>query len=69
MQKEDEAGKTKGLVQKNYTRILEEKRKNKVVEKLDEPHKPKTDTIVAIGYADRQRKQTLEMVGKVKTEL
>ena len=27
------------------------------------------DTIVAIGYADRQRAQTLEMVGKVRTEL
>lgn len=27
------------------------------------------DTIVAIGYADRQRAKTLEMAGKVKTEL
>lgn len=27
------------------------------------------DTIVAIGYADRQREQTLRMVGKVRTEL
>ena len=27
------------------------------------------DTIVAIGYADRQREQTLQMVGKVKVEL
>lgn len=27
------------------------------------------DTIVAIGYAERQREQTLKMVGKVKTEL
>lgn len=53
----------------NYTRILDEKRKNKAEEKLDEPHKPKPDTIVAIGYADRQRQKTLEMVGKVKTEL
>lgn len=53
----------------NYTRILEEKRKNKVNDNLDEPHRIKPDTIVAIGYADRQRKQTLEMVGKVKTEL
>ena len=34
-----------------------------------EPHKPKPDTIVAIGYADRQRHQTLNMVGRVKPEL
>lgn len=34
-----------------------------------EPHKPKPDTIVAIGYADRQREQTLNMVGRVKVEL
>ena len=27
------------------------------------------DTIVAIGYADRQRAQTLAMAGKVNTEL
>lgn len=27
------------------------------------------DTIVAIGYADRQRAETLNMVGKVRTEL
>ena len=27
------------------------------------------DTIVAIGYADRQRAQTLKMVGKVKVTL
>ena len=29
----------------------------------------KPDTIVAIGYADRQREQTLAMAGKVKVEL
>lgn len=27
------------------------------------------DTIIAIGYADRQRAQTLKMVGKVKVTL
>ena len=30
---------------------------------------PKPDTIVAIGYADRQREKTLAMVGKIKVEL
>lgn len=34
-----------------------------------EANPPKPDTIVAIGYADRQREATLKMVGKVKTEL
>ena len=29
----------------------------------------KKDTIVAIGYADRQREKTLAMVGKVKVTL
>lgn len=27
------------------------------------------DTIIAIGYADRQMAQTLEMAGKIRTEL
>ena len=30
---------------------------------------PKQDTIVAIGYADRQRAETLRMVGRIKVEL
>ena len=34
-----------------------------------EQYTPKPDTIVAIGYADRQRAETLRMAGKVKTEL
>ena len=64
----------KAWYRENYTRVLEENRKYRkeikaVEQTLNEPHKPKPDTIVAIGYAERQRKQTLEMVGKVKTEL
>ena len=31
-----------------------------------EPHVRKPDTIIAIGYAERQMAQTLEMAGKVK---
>ena len=38
-------------------------------QRTPEPYQPKEDTIVAIGYADRQREQTLQMVGKVKVEL
>lgn len=29
----------------------------------------KKDTIVAIGYADRQKEATLKMAGRIKTEL
>lgn len=36
--------------------------------RAQEPQKKK-DTIVAIGYADRQRANTLAMVGKIKVEL
>ena len=36
---------------------------------IRESRKAKNDTIIAIGYADRQREQTLKMVGKVKVEL
>lgn len=34
-----------------------------------EEYTPKPDTIVAIGYAERQREATLKLVGRVKTEL
>ena len=56
----------------NYTRIREEKRKAAEVQeyvKIDEPHVPKPDTIVAIGYAERQMQQSLEMAGKIKLTL
>ena len=43
------------------------KEKRALIEKARTEVKP--DTIVAIGYADRQREQTLKMVGKVRTEL
>ena len=46
-------------------------RKRAYMQRKREPevHKPKPDTIIAIGYVDRQREQTLKMVGKVKVEL
>lgn len=34
-----------------------------------EEYKPKPDTIVAIGYAERQMAETLKMAGRVKKEL
>lgn len=38
-------------------------------ERTSEVNQPKPDTIIAIGYAERQREQTLKMVGRVKVEL
>jgi hypothetical protein len=34
-----------------------------------EEYTPKPDTIVAIGYAERQMEATLKLAGRVKTEL
>ena len=42
------------------------KREYMIQRRTPEPYKPKEDTIVAIGYAERQMAKTLEMVGKVK---
>lgn len=38
-------------------------------ERTSEAYQPKQDTIVAIGYADRQREATLKLAGKVRTDL
>ena len=46
-------------------RCMAKRRKEREMEK----HPPKKDTIVAIGYAERQREKTLAMAGKVRTEL
>ena len=60
--------------QENYSSALESRReyvrrvKEEEIE-ISKPHVRKEDTIVAIGYADRQMEQTLKMVGKVRTEL
>ena len=45
------------------------KKKREEARMIKERRKPKPDTIVAIGYADRQRAETLKMVGRVKVEL
>ena len=58
--------------EKNYARVLENNKRCMARRREEErlrQNPPKPDTIVAIGYADRQRKKTLEMVGKVKVEL
>lgn len=56
----------------HYASVLESNRKSMAkrrAEKYLAEHPPKEDTIVAIGYADRQRAATLRMAGKVRTEL
>ncbi len=56
----------------HYAALLETNRRSmakKRKERETEKRPPKPDTIVAIGYADRQRAETLKMVGRVKAEL
>ena len=38
-------------------------------QRTPEPYQPKPDTIVAIGYAERQMAETLRKAGRVNTEL
>lgn len=57
---------------KNYAAVLENNRRSMAKRRQkreQEEHPPKPDTIVAIGYAERQREVTLAMAGKVNTEL
>ena len=55
---------------RNYERVLANNRRS--MQRKREKRQAETekrDTIVAIGYADRQRAETLQMVGRVKVEL
>ena len=54
--------------EKNYAHVIEANRRAMAKKrKGEEP--PKPDTIVAIGYAERQMAATLAKAGKVRTEL
>lgn len=56
----------------HYAALLETNRRSmakKRKEREQEKQPPKKDTIVAIGYAERQREATLKLAGRVKTEL
>ena len=58
--------------EKNYAHVIEANRRamaKKRKEREQEKRPPKKDTIVAIGYADRQRAETLKLAGRVNTEL
>ena len=45
------------------------KRQREEAKLIKEHRKPKPDTIVAIGYADRQKAETLRMAGRVDPHL
>ena len=56
----------------NYAKVLEANRRSnqkRKEERWREAHPTKPDTIVAIGYADRQIENSLKLAGKVRTEL
>ena len=56
----------------NYARVLETNRRcmaKRREERRQEANPPKPDTIVAIGYAERQMADSLRKAGKVKVEL
>lgn len=56
----------------HYAALLETNRRSmakKRKEREMEKHPPKPDTIVAIGYAERQMADSLRKAGKVRTEL
>lgn len=53
----------------NQYRKIHCRKKDGYRQNTREKREPKPDTIVAIGYADRQREETLKMAGKVRTEL
>ena len=57
--------------EKNYAAVLENNRRSMKKRREEKKRKSmqKLDGIVAIGYADRQRAETLSMVGRVNTEL
>ena len=50
----------------HFAEVRERKRERRHKKQHPELYTTKPDNIVAIGYAERQMAQTLEMVGKVK---
>ena len=51
----------------NFTRVAQAKREEREKARIEAATKP--DTIVAIGYAERQIAASLEKAGKIRTEL
>ncbi len=55
--------------ERNYAKVLEDNRRAMRERRDKKRQKEKPDTIVAIGYAERQMAATLEKAGRIKTEL
>jgi Holliday junction resolvasome RuvABC DNA-binding subunit len=54
---------------KNYAKVLENNKRLMKERREAKRRKPKVDTIVAVGYAERQIADSLAKAGKVNTEL
>lgn len=57
--------------EENYGWVLECNRRGMAKRRAEKKRREaeERDTIIAIGYADRQMAETLEMAGKIRTEL
>lgn len=61
-----------GYRKENYAAVLENNRRSMAKrreERKRAENPPKPDTIIAIGYAERQMADSLRKAGKVRTEL
>jgi len=54
---------------RNYAKVLADNRRTMKERREKKRRKEKPDTLVAVGYAERQMAETLKMAGRVKTEL
>lgn len=59
----------KAYIKKNYLKVRDDNRKYMQRMRGEIGRTPKPDTIVAEGYAERQIARSLELAGKVRTEL
>lgn len=55
--------------ERNYAKVLEDNRRAMKERREKKRRKEKPDTLVAVGYAERQIAETLKIVGRVNTEL
>lgn len=55
--------------ERNYAKVLADNRRAMKERREKKRRKEKPDTLVAIGYAERQMAETLKMAGRVNTEL
>lgn len=55
--------------ERNYAKVLADNRRIMRERREKKRRKEKPDTLVAVGYAERQIAETLKMAGRVNTEL